>query len=91
MKPINRILLIIFLGTQYALWFGDKNVFDWHHLHQAAEQTRLENTELEQRNQRLVAEVIDLKEGGETVETIARLELGLIKKGETFYQIIDDK
>ena len=60
-------------------------------LNQAAEQTRLENVELDQRNQRLVAEVIDLKEGGETVETIARSVLGLIKKGETFYQIIDNK
>ena len=91
MKPINLILLIIFLGTQYALWFGDKNVFDWYRLNQAAEQTRLENAELDQRNQRLVAQVIDLKAGGETVETIARSELGLIKKGETFYQIIDNK
>ncbi|WP_423907306.1 septum formation initiator family protein [Candidatus Spongiihabitans sp.] len=91
MKPINLILLIIFLGAQYALWFGDKNVFDWYRLNQAAEQTRLENVELDQRNQRLVAEVIDLKEGGETVETIARSVLGLIKKGETFYQIIDNK
>lgn len=46
---------------------------------------------MSERNQRLVAEVIDLKEGGETVETIARSELGLIKKGETFYQIIENE
>ena len=44
---------------------------------------------LANRNQRLIAEVNDLKEGGETVETIARSELGLIKEGETFYQIIE--
>jgi cell division protein FtsB len=36
-----------------------------------------------------VAVVIDLKTGGETVETIARSELGLIKEGEIFYQIVE--
>ncbi len=88
-KPINLLLLITFIAVQYALWFGDKNVFDLYRLHQTAQQTRLQNIEMAQRNQRLVAEVIDLKEGGETVETIARSELGLIKKQETFYQIIE--
>ena len=41
------------------------------------------------RNHKLLAEVIDLKQGGETVETLARYNLGLIKPDETFYQIID--
>ena len=89
-KPINGILLITLISIQYALWFGDKNVFDLYRLNQAVQQTRLENRAIHQRNQRLVAEVIDIKEGGETVETIARSELGLIKQGETFYQIIEN-
>ncbi len=80
---------MLFAGTQYALWFGDKNVFDLHRLREAAAQVQKQNGELEQRNQRMIAEVIDLKEGGETVETIARLELGLIKEGETFYQVLE--
>ncbi len=88
MKPINFLLLLMLLGSQYALWLGDKNGFDLFQLKQAALDTAQENHKLSQRNQRLVAEVIDLKEGGETVETIARSELGLIKDGETFYQII---
>ncbi len=91
MKPLNLILLTMFVGIQYALWFGDKNVFDLYRMQQAEQQTRLENVAMKQRNQRLVAEVIDLKESGETVETIARSELGLIKKGETFYQIIENE
>ncbi len=89
-KSINGILLITLISIQYALWFGDKNVFDLYRLNQAVQQTRLENMAIHQRNQRLVAEVIDIKEGGETVETIARSELGLIKQGETFYQIIEN-
>ena len=89
MKPLNFLLLSLFVAIQYALWFGDKNVFDLYRLQQATEKTRLQNLELASRNQRLVAEVIDLKKGGETIETIARSELGLIKEGETFYQIIE--
>ena len=79
----------MFAGTQYALWFGDKNMFDLYRLQNSAELIVLENETLAQRNQRLVAEVIDLKTGGETIETIARSELGYIKQGETFYQIIE--
>ena len=89
MKPLNLLLLVMFAGTQYALWIGDKNMFDLYRLNKSAQQTRLEIDSLSQRNQRLLAEVIDLKSGGETVETLARSELGYIKKGETFYQIIE--
>ena len=90
MRPVNLLLLGLLVGTQYALWFGDKNVFDLHQLNQSAEQTRQQNQEHAERNQRLLSEVVDLKSGGETVETIARSDLGLIKDGETFYQIIEE-
>ena len=89
MKPVNLILLGLFVATQYALWFGDKNAFDLYRLKQSYNLQEVENEILTNRNQKLVAEVIDLKEGGETVETIARSQLGLIKQGESFYQIIE--
>lgn len=88
-KPTTLVLLVLMVGMQYALWFGDKNLIDLHHLRQAVETTADHNTALHQRNQKLLAEVIDLKQGGETLETLARSELGLIKAEETFYQIID--
>jgi len=90
LRPVNILLLGLLVGTQYALWFGDKNVFDLHQLRQSAEQTRQQNLELAERNQHLLSEVVDLKGGGETVETIARSDLGFIKNGETFYQIIEE-
>lgn len=89
MKLLHILLMALFVGTQYALWLGDKNIFDLYQLKAVTEQTRQDNVELEQRNQRLIAEVIDLKESGETLETIARSELGLIKEGEIFYQVIE--
>ena len=90
LKLFSIALAGLFLTVQFALWFGDKNVFDLLRLQQTTELTRNENSALQQRNDKLVAEVIDLKEGGETVETLARSHFGLIKKDETFYQIVEE-
>ena len=83
-------LVGLLLAVHYALWFGDKNFFDLLRQKNTTAQTREQNNLLQQRNDKLLAEVIDLKEGGETVETLARSEFGLIKKDETFYQIVEE-
>ncbi len=75
---------------QFALWAGDKNLFDLYHLNNTIEQTDQDITQLTQRNDKFLAEVLDLKNGGQAVETIARQELGFIKQGETFYQVITE-
>ena len=80
----------LFVALQYALWVGDKNVLDWLRLTQDTALIQQENAALRQRNDKLVAEVVDLKEGGETVESVARSQFGLIKKNETFYQIVEE-
>ena len=90
LKLVVAVLAGLFLAVQYALWFGDKNAFDLHRLTKTTELTRQENAALQQRNDKLVTEVIDLKEGGETVETLARSQFGLIKKDETFYQVVEE-
>ena len=41
------------------------------------------------RNATLTAEVMDLRKGQEAIEEIARYNLGLIKDGESFYQVIE--
>ena len=40
-----------------------------------------------ERNRVLTAEVIELKQGVETVEERARHELGMVKQGETLFQL----
>ena len=88
-KIVLSFLISLLVSLQYALWIGDKNVIDLKRLQSAVDKTKQKNAELDQRNQKLLAEVIDLKQGGETIETLARSELGLIKEGETFYQIVE--
>ncbi|MEM7195392.1 MAG: septum formation initiator family protein [Pseudomonadota bacterium] len=89
MKATTVLLVTLLASTQYALWIGDKNVFDLLKLSNTSKLLQQENALLLKRNQKLLAEVIDLKNGGETIETLARYELGLIKPNETFYQIVD--
>ena len=88
LKTINIGLLSTFLVLQFALWAGDKNLFDLYHLRNAIEATEVEIAQLTERNDKFLAEVLDLKNGGQAVETLARQELGFIKEGETFYQVI---
>jgi len=88
LKSILAILLALFLLLQYRLWFGTGGLIRLWQINQTIEVQILENSKLQERNQALEAEVIDLKRGLEAVEERARSELGMIKKGETFFQVI---
>ena len=54
-------------------------------------QQRDTNAKLKQRNDALDADVRDLKQGLEAVEERARLELGMIRKDEIFYQVAEPR
>jgi cell division protein FtsB len=89
MKSLTAVLAILLVLLQFKLWFGEGSMKDVWRLEDAiAAQTR-ENAQLSERNQALAAEVADLKQGLEAVEERARSELGMVKQGETFYQVVD--
>ena len=89
MKVIIAALAILFVLLQYKLWFGEGSMKDVWRLEDAIAQQSNENDQLKERNQALIAEVDDLKQGLEAIEERARSELGMIKKNETFYQVVD--
>ncbi|MBI4357221.1 MAG: cell division protein FtsB [Gammaproteobacteria bacterium] len=88
MKKSFIILLSLALLLQYKLWGGQGNFFEVRELYQKLEEKRLANQALRLRNLQLFAEVESLKKGTEAIEELAREELGMIGRGETFYQII---
>jgi len=90
MKPIMILLTVLLLLLQYRLWFSHDGLPSVLLLHRAVEIQRQDNAILEERNQVLTAEVQDLKSGLDALEERARSELGMIKSGETFFQIIDE-
>lgn len=84
------LLTVLLLLLQYRLWFSHDGLSSVLHLHRAVEVQRQDNAILEERNQVLTAEVYDLKSGLDALEERARSELGMIKQGETFFQIIEE-
>ena len=89
MKKLLILLVLLLVYLQYNLWFGDGSLQEVWRLRQDVERQRQENAELRERNAALDAEVRDLKQGLETIEEQAREDLGMIKKGETFYQVVE--
>lgn len=82
------LLLLLFALFQYQLWFGTGNLRTAWTLQRQVRAQQQENTGLAKRNQALSAEVRDLKTGSAAAEERARSDLGMIRKGETFYQIV---
>ena len=81
------ILLLLLAGLQYRLWVGNGSLAQVTDLTQQIADQRAENEILLERNRVLDAEVSELKKGMETVEERARHELGMVKEGETLYQL----
>jgi cell division protein FtsB len=88
LKVLNYIFWSLILLIQYPLWFdrgGWIKVFDL----QSKYEIQVEiNKKLEKENSALMAEVTDLKKGSDAIEERARDDLGMIKKGEIFFEII---
>ncbi len=82
------VLCLILAMLQYRLWIADGGVIDSRRLQQAVDRQAADNTQLQQRNAVLEAEVADLRNGGAAIESHARSELGMIRQGETFYLVV---
>ncbi len=83
--PAILITLLVVLHAQ--LWFGRGSVPNVNRMAGELEAQRQKNALAQQANDRLAAEVQDLKEGLTMVEEKARLELGMVKPNEIYVQI----
>jgi cell division protein FtsB len=89
LRWIALLLIVLVLTLQWKLWVGEDGMREVHALRDNVTRLRAENEQLKRRNQALEADVKDLKHNGQAVESRARSELGLIKPGETFYQVVE--
>lgn len=90
MRILVAILLILLLVLQYDLWVGDGSLATVWHLQKEVDAQQLENTYLKERNETLAAEVKDLKTGLDAIEERSRDDLGMIKEGETYIQVVEE-
>ncbi|MGH8682029.1 MAG: cell division protein FtsB [Burkholderiales bacterium] len=89
MRAFALILGVLVVLIQYPLWLGKGGWLRvWDSDRQLASQ-KAKNEMLQARNEALDAEVRDLKQGYEAIEEQARFELGMVRKDEVFFQIVD--
>lgn len=88
MRLLLIVLVLLTAMTQYPLWWGKGGWLRVHELEKKAASQRETNEALVARNNALQAEVQDLKSGKAAIEERARSELGMVKEGEVFVQIL---
>jgi cell division protein FtsB len=88
MRKLILFLVILLVYLQYRLWLGNGGLLELWNVHLDVETQRAENVRLRERNEALNAEVLDLKHGLDAVEERAREDMGMVKQGETFYQVV---
>lgn len=92
---MQRALLLALLGLlvllQYRLWLGEGGVTERQSLEAQVISDSAENLRLKQRNEALAERVIELQEGEEMLEAVAREDLGLVREGEEFILFVDEK
>ncbi len=90
MRTLIVTLFIAFVLLQYRLWVGDGGILEVRNLQQELQRQEANLERLRDRNSALAAEVQDLKQGYEAIEERARSELGMIRKDEVFYQVVEE-
>ena len=91
LQAVIVVLLALFLWMQYILWFSASGFFSMWRLHHELTTMVNKNQQLHQGNELLHNDVQDLQQGSLAVEDHARRDLGMVKPGETFYQVIDSR
>ena len=90
MRPLLLVLLGLFVLLQYRLWFGDGGIRERQTLEAQVKEGETSNRVLRERNDALAQQVLELQEGSEMLEAVAREELGLVREGEEFILFVDD-
>lgn len=84
-RALLILLLLMLLGLQYRLWISDGSLAEVHRLKQTEQTLRSSVEQARTRNKAMAAEIKNLKSGNEAMVGRARTDIGMVKKGETFY------
>ena len=87
MRWTPLVLAALLVVVHGDLWLGKGNLPYVMGLRKQVAEQRVLNDSARGRNQRMAAEVVDLREGLEMVEEKARAELGMVKPDEILVQV----
>ena len=89
LKWLNIILAILIVWALFQQQFGNGGRKDLQEKQLLLASQQDEIKSLEERNEKLSAEVASLKSGLDAIEERARTELGMVKEDEVFIQVIN--
>ncbi|MBK7170085.1 MAG: septum formation initiator family protein [Gammaproteobacteria bacterium] len=87
-KWIALSLAVLLTVLQASLWIGQGSIAEVVALERQLGSMSATNEELRARNERLEVEVAEFRNGLDSVEEMAREELGMVRQGETFYVVV---
>ena len=88
MRLLLLVLVVLAGLIQYPLWMGRGGWLSVWDMQEHVTTQRSINDGLRARNVALLAEVEDLRSGTEAAEERARAELGMMRQGELFVQVL---
>lgn len=91
MKVISLCLLGAIVYLSYDIWAGRNGLKQYEEVSANLVKAQQQSAKLQDRNQAVIDELNDLKQGNTAVEELARTELGLIREDETFFRILGNK
>jgi cell division protein FtsB len=89
MRIFLSIIILLIVLLQYRLWFVNGGIEQIQHDQLMLVDLKKQVEEKRERNAALYAEVEDLRKGQDSLEEHARKELGMIRDGETFFQVLE--
>ncbi len=87
-RVVVLVLLVLLAVIHNQLWLGSGSVARVHELSEQIAQQKAANAAIQHEVDRLHLEVNDLKEGQGMIEEKGRSELGMIRPGEIYVQIM---
>jgi cell division protein FtsB len=88
----NAVVMIAMLAAlvflQFRLWFESGGLRDRSKLKEMLAAATIENDKLKKRNQELMFQIERSQNSQDAAEARARSELGMVKQGEVFYQVV---
>ena len=91
LKLFFFILTLMFFSLQAKLWSGDGSLAHKSELENLLTKQNQENERLKEKNEDLIKKISRLKDGVDSIEEIAREDLGMIRHNEVFYLVTDDE
>ena len=88
MKALLLIFSLLLILLLAGLWIGNGSYPDRWRIEKEIAIQKASNELQKEKNRKIQAELDDLSSGGDAIEERARSELGMTKKGETFYEVV---